>query len=87
LFLSDRLTDEDSDRLEFQARTYSWSTLPERFRRKVKDSSEFISAALGIGMMVGSVWALGEVAGTSMFAPITTGGVTASGNFTGFGGR
>ncbi len=65
LFLSEALTDEDRERLEFQARTYTLSTSRERFWKKVNGAAnaagEWISAIAGIGALLGAVWALAEV--------------------------
>lgn len=62
LFLSEDLTDEDRERLEFQAQMSRLASSRDRFWKKakaaVKASAEWVA---GIGIIVGSLWALTEI--------------------------
>jgi hypothetical protein len=63
LFLSEALTDEDRERLEFQVKAYTWSTSWGRFWRKVDGAREWILAIAGIGILMACVWVLAEASG------------------------
>ena len=64
LFMSETLTDEDRERLEFQARMHWSDSSRERFWNKAKaavgTTGEWVA---GLGVIAGSVWVLAEVVG------------------------
>jgi hypothetical protein len=62
LFLSKALTDEDRERLEFQARMSRLANSRERFWKKAKAAAKVTAEwVAGIGIVIGSVWALTEI--------------------------
>src|SRR4029077_13824949 len=62
LYLSERLTDEDRERLEFRGRMSRFASSRDRFWKKAKAAAKATTEwVAGIGAVIGTLWAVNEI--------------------------